>query len=261
MDIVSRSAGGFELPTIRRISTERPWLWLAAGWRDLWVHPAISLSYGLAVVAASYALTAVLLYFDVIYLLLPLAAGMMFAGPMLAVGLYEISRRIETGEPISIRRVVFVTTHSPEHIGSMALILALFMLIWVRIATLLFAVFFGLGAPPLDQVMQTLLFTSGGLLFTVVGGTIGGILALLAFAISAISIPRLMVRQTDVVTAIATSILAVTRNLAPMLLWAWLIALLTVVGMATCYIGLIVIFPLIGHATWHAYRDLVDEPV
>ena len=260
MDIVSRSAGGFELPPIRRITSEQPWLWLAAGWRDLRVHPALSLGYGLAVVVASYALTAALIYFDAIYLLLPLAAGLVFAGPMLAVGLYEISRRIETGESISLRRVLFVTTHSPEHIGSMALILALFMLVWVRVATLLFALFFGLGAPPLGQIVQTLLFTADGLEFLILGSAIGGILALLAFSTCAISIPRLMVRQTDVVTAIATSITAVTRNLGPMLLWAWLIAMLTVVGIATCYIGLIVIFPLIGHATWHAYRDLVDEP-
>lgn len=261
MDIVSHSSGGFNLPPIRRISSEHPWRWLAAGWRDLCVHPVLSLGYGFAVVAASYALTALLIYFDLIYLLLPLAAGMMFAGPMLAVGLYEISRRIEKGETVGVRRVLFVTTHSPEHIGSIALILALFMLVWVRVATLLFAVFFGLGAPPLDQIMQTLLFTSGGLVFLLVGSAIGGVLALLAFTISAVSIPRMMVRQTDVVTAIATSVTAVTRNFGPMLLWAWLIALLTVVGIATCYIGLIVIFPLIGHATWHAYRDLVDEPL
>lgn len=259
MDTVFRS--GFALPTIRQIDGDQPWRWLEAGWRDVWTKPAISLGYGFMFVLASYALVGVLAYFDIAYLLIPLAAGVMFAGPMLAVGLYEMSRRIETREPIAVRRVVLVATQSPESIAAMGLVLALFMLAWIRIATLLFAVFFGLGAPTMDQLIHTLFFTGTGLLFVAVGCTVGGTLAVLAFAISAISIPRLMVQKTDVVTAIATSVAAVGRNLWPMLLWGWLITMLIAIGFATLFLGLIVIFPLVGHATWHAYRGLVDEPI
>lgn len=259
MDTVSRS--GFMLPPIRQIDGDQPWRWLEAGWRDLQAKPLISLGYGLAIVLASYALVGLLVYFDVLFLLLPLAAGVMFAGPMLAVGLYELSRRLEAREPISVRRIVLVATRSPESIAAIGLVLALFMLAWIRIATLLFAVFFGLGAPSVDQLIHTVFFTQAGLLFVALGCTVGGTLAIVAFAISAVSIPRLMVRETDVVTAIATSVAAVTRNFWPMLLWGWLVTILTVVGIATMFLGLIVIFPLVGHATWHAYRALVDEPV
>lgn len=259
MDTVSRS--GFALPHIRQIDGEQPWRWLEAGWRDLRTAPLISLGYGTGVVVASYALVGALVFFDLLYLLLPLAAGVMFAGPILAVGLYELSRRLETGAPVSARSIAVVATRSPESIAAIGLVLALFMLVWIRIATLLFAVFFGLGAPSLDQALPTLFFTDTGLLFIATGTVIGGTLALIAFAISAVSIPRLMVQKTDVATAIATSIAAVTRNLWPMLLWGWLITLLIAVGIATMFLGLIVIFPLVGHATWHAYRALVDEPV
>jgi uncharacterized membrane protein len=259
MDAVSQA--GFKLPTIRRIDGEQPWLWLAAGWRDLCRHPAISLSYGAAFTLASYALTAALVYFDLLVLLLPLAAGVVFVGPMLAVGLYEMSRRIETGAPIRAHDVVFVATRSPTQIAFIGLILVFFMLAWVRLATLLFALFFGPVTPPLDQLLNTLLFSLQGLSFLAVGGAVGGVLALLAFAISAISIPRLMAQDTDAITAIATSVAAVSRNFWPMLLWGWLIAMLTAIGVVTFYFGLILTFPLIGHATWHAYRSLVDEPV
>lgn len=259
MDAVSQA--GFKLPAIRRIDGERPWLWLAAGWRDLCRHPAISLGYGAAFTVASYALTATLVYFDLLVLLLPLAAGVVFVGPMLAVGLYEISRRIETGQPVRVRNIVFVATRSPTQIAFIGLILAFFMLAWVRLATLLFALFFGPVTPPLDQLFHTFLFSLQGLSFLALGTAVGGVLALLAFAISAISIPRLMVQDTDAITAIATSVAAVGRNFWPMLLWGWLIAMLTAIGIATLYFGLILTFPLIGHATWHAYRSLVDEPV
>lgn len=259
MDAVSQA--GFKLPAIRPIDGEQPWLWLAAGWRDLCRHPGISLGYGAVFTLASYALTAALVYFDLLVLLLPLAAGVMFVGPMLAVGLYEVSRRIETGQPVRIRDVVFVATRSPTQIALIGLILTFFMLAWVRLATLLFALFFGPVTPPLDQLLNTLLFNVQGLSFLAVGGAVGAVLAFFAFAISAVSIPRLMVQDTDAVTAIATSLAAVGHNVGPMLLWGWLIALMTAVGIATLYVGLILTFPLIGHATWHAYRALVDEVI
>jgi len=134
----------------------------------------------------------------------------------------------------------------------------LILLAWIRLATLLFALFFGtLNFPPMDQLLADLLFTAPGLGMLATGTVIGAALAFTVFAVSAVSVPLLMERDIDAVTAALTSLRAVRANLRPMLLWAWLIALIIVSGMVPLFFGLIVAFPLIGHATWHAYRDLV----
>ena len=256
---MSLAIEGASLPATRQVSLEAPWQWLAAGWRDLWRAPAVGLGYGLVVAAAGAALSLGLFYLGALPLVLPLAAGFMLLGPMLAVGLYETSRRLEAGEPLRPARLLAVKTASPGQLAFIGILLMLFMLAWVRIATLLFALFFGLTAyPPIDEWVALLIFTAEGLIFLIVGTAVGGLLAVTVFAISAISVPMLMVREIDAVTAMLTSLRAVRRNPAPMLLWAWLIALLIAFGIATLYVGLIVTFPLVGHATWHAYRALVE---
>jgi uncharacterized membrane protein len=256
---MSIATGATAVPRIRQVSREAPWEWLAAGWRDLWRTPAVGLGYGLVVAVAGALLSLGLFYLGSLPLVLPLAAGFMLLGPMLAVGLYETSRRLETGESIQLGAALTVRTAAPGQLAFMGVVLMLFLLVWARIATLLFALFFGLTAyPPLSEWVALLIFTGEGLTFLVVGSAAGGLLAVAVFAISAISVPMLMVREVDAVTAILTSLRAVRENPVPMLLWAWLIALLIGFGMATFYIGLIVTFPLVGHATWHAYRALLD---
>lgn len=245
-------------PAIRRMQPDAPWRWLAAGWRDMMRIPAISFTYGIGVAAASVALLAFLFYLDLPYLFLPLGAAFMFVGPMLAVGLYEASRRVEAGLPVGLFQVAFVATRSPTQLAWLGLILMLFLLAWVRIATLLFALFFGTGFPPLAKFVTMLIFTTDGLIFLAVGTIIGAGLAFTAFAISVVSVPLLMARDSDAITAIIVSVRAVLENFWTMMVWAWLIALLTAVGIATLFVGLIVTFPLVGHATWHAYRELVN---
>lgn len=259
-DVISSTiASAPSAPALRRVSAEAPWQWLAAGWRDLWRAPAIALGYGLVVAAAGALLTVGLYYVEALAMALPLAAGFMLLGPMLAVGLYETSRRLDAREPVEASKVVLVATRSPGSLALIGCLLMLFMLAWVRVATLLFALFFGSrDYPPLEEWTSLLLFSTEGLTFLLVGVVIGGVLAALVFAISVVSVPLLMVRDLDVVTAVLTSLHAVRRNPGPMLLWAWLIALLIGVGLVTLYVGLIVTFPLVGHATWHAFRDLVE---
>ena len=246
-------------PTIRIVALDVPWAWLGAGWRDMWRRPGLSLSYGVAMFAASWLLTGCLVLSDSYWLVLPLAAGFLQIGPLLAMGLYEISRRLEAGEPVVRRDVILVRTRAPGQIAFVGLILVLFMLAWVRIATLLFALFFGLGSPPVDQFFHDLFWTVNGLSFLIIGTAVGAVLAFIVFAMSAVALPRLMAVGGDAISAIILSVNAVRRNLWPMLLWAFLIALFTAVGIGTLYVGLILTFPLIGHATWHAYRDLVVE--
>lgn len=243
---------------IRRVGLEQPWTWLAAGWRDMWRAPWISLTYGAVFTAISIAFTVALFLGRFEYLLPPLAAGFMLVGPMLAVGLYETSRRLDAGEPVTLADALFVTTRSPAQLAFLGVLLMLALLAWMRVASLLFALFFGtLDFPPLQDILPMLFFTWEGLGLLIVGTAVGGVIAAAVFAISAVSVPLLMVREVDAITAIIISLRAVRANLVVMALWAWLIAVLTGFGLIWAYVGLAITFPLVGHATWHAYKDLV----
>ena len=244
------------------LASDAPWRWLAAGWRDLLKAPGISISYGLAFAAVSAGIVYGLVAVDMMYLLLPLAAGFMLVGPMLAVGLYETSRVLEEGGYPTLFQAALVKTASPTQLAYMGALLTIMVLIWVRAATLIYALFFGLRAyPGLQESVDLLFFTADGLAMLAVGSVIGGAIAAVVFAISAFSVPMLMVKDVDIVTAMAASVRAVLRNPGACFVWGWLITMLTAVGIVTFFVGLIVIFPLIGHATWHAYRHAVDGVV
>ena len=130
---------------------------------------------------------------------------------------------------------------------------------WIRIAAMIFMLYWGLNPPSFQDLIINTFLKPSSLPFLIVGVGVGGLFAFFAFSISAISMPMLAEQpRLDVITAIVTSVRAVRKNPAPMLLWAVLIAAVTGVGLATLYLGLIVTVPLIGHATWHAYRDLVS---
>jgi uncharacterized membrane protein len=246
-------------PRIRQAVLEQPWAWLAAGWRDIWRAPQVSLTYGALFTAISLALTAGLFYGGIEYLLPPLAAGFMLVGPMLAVGLYETSRRLEAGEPVSLGAALFVATRSPAQLAFLGAVLALALVAWMRLASLLFALFFGsLEFPPLEQILPLLFFSWEGVGLLIVGSALGGCIAAAVFAVSAVSVPLLMMRDLDTVTAMLVSLRVVRENFAVMALWAWLIAVLTGFGLMWAFLGLTLTFPLVGHATWHAYRDLID---
>jgi len=254
-------SGAAANPRINTIKMDAPWRWLAAGWRDMWARPALSLGYGLVFVVVSAGLTAALAAAGMFSLVLAMAAGFMLVGPMLAVGLYEISRRLQTGQPIAARDVIFVGVASPVQLAFVGVVLALILLAWIRIATLLFAIFFGIQAiPPFEQFFPALILEPRGLALLVIGTLVGGALAAVTYSVSVVSVPMLLERDIDAVTAVLTSMKAVRQNPAPMILWAWLILVLTAFGLATLFVGLIVTFPLVGHATWHAYRDVIAPP-
>ncbi|MEQ8747466.1 DUF2189 domain-containing protein [Pyruvatibacter sp.] len=248
-------------PVVNTIAMDAPWRWLAAGWRDLWSRPGLSLGYGLVFVAVSAGVTAGLLYLELFSLILALAAGFMLVGPLLAVGLYEISRRLQSGEPISTSDVAIVSTAAPVQLAFIGVMLSLMLLAWIRIATLLFAIFFGMESfPPFSEFFPALILEPRGLALLVTGTLVGGAIAAVVFSAAVVSVPMLVERDIDAVTAVLTSIKAVQLNLGPMLLWAWLVLILTAFGIATLFVGLIITFPLVGHATWHAYKDVIAAP-
>jgi len=244
--------------SVRRVPFDQPWEWMAAGWRDLWAHPATSLLYG-----AAFALIAALMAWGSMQagaqsIVLALFGGFLLVGPLVAVGLYDMSRRIEAGQPVSLGASLASIRKAEGQLNFMGVVLFLIFVVWMQIAFLLFMLFSnGQGFPPPSEFLHMLLFTRNGLGLLIVGTLAGAALALLTFSVSAVSVPLLMVRDVDVITAIRTSIKAVTVNPPAMLLWAALIAASVAVGIVTFCIGLVVVFPLVGHATWHAFRDLV----
>ena len=245
-------------PRVRRVAVDRPWSWLARGWADVLTGWRVSLAYGALIAAVSLGFVLGLVLSGYVFLVLPFAAGFMLVAPVLAVGLYETSRRLSAGQPVSLRAAVLAFRANAAQIALMGLLLMLINLAWVRIATLLFALFFSEAPPSLERLVQFLLFSPASLAFLIVGTAIGAGLAALTFTLSAISIPMLLDRDVGLFTAVATSVVAVRANLAPMLLWAALVVIFTVLGLATLTLGLVVAMPLIGHATWHAYRDMVE---
>ncbi len=245
-------------PQIRRVPIDRPWVWLAAGWNDLWAAPASGLAWGAGAVAAGWASIALLLWFEQPWLVLPLSAGFFFVGPFMAVGLYETSRRLGAGLPVDGRATLGAWRRNPDQIALMGVVLLLLHLAWMRAAQLLFALFQGQGVPSWDRFSDVLWHSARSLPFLTAGVAIGAALAALAFVIGAFSIPFLLDRRhSNVFEAIATSVAAVRLNPRPMLLWAGLIVMLVAMAMVPGLLGLVVVLPVVAHATWHAYRDVV----
>jgi len=245
-------------PQIKRVPLDRPWVWLGAGWRDIVAARGASLAYGLALVAVGWLAIALFLWLDLPYLVLPLSAGFFFVGPFIAVGLYEVSRRLEAGLPIDGQTTLVAWRRNPGQIALMGALLLFFHLAWMRTAQLLFAVFEWHNVPSWDRFMDLVWTSSRSLPFLATGVAAGGVLAVVAFAIGAFSIPYLLDRRNaNMFEAIATSVAAVRLNPKPMFLWAALIVFLVVLGMVPGMIGLVVTLPLVAHATWHAYRDVV----
>jgi uncharacterized membrane protein len=249
------------IPDIRKVELERPWQWLAAGWRDLVRTPALSLAFGVVFAIVGYAITLGLWLADLVYLVLPLASGFVIMGPVLAIGLYEISRRQSSGEPVSLAVALSYFQRNPRQIAVMSFILLLLLLTWVRLAAMIFMLYWGLEPPSFEDLVVNTFLRPESLPFLVLGTAAGAVFAAIAYAISVVSIPMLLDQpQVDVITAIVTSVRVVRENPKPMLFWAVLIAGFAGAGLITLYLGLIVTLPLIGHATWHAYKDLVILP-
>jgi uncharacterized membrane protein len=243
---------------IRIVSNDRPWVWLAAGWQDLMAAPQIGFFYGAAFTVAGWALVLLLLGTGLTWAILPASAGFFMVAPLLAAGLYETSRRREMGQPVSFAAILGGFSRNGSQLALLGVALLLIHLFWIRIAGLLFALFFGIGfAPPLEEIPMALLRSNQLLPFLIVGTGFGALLAAASFAISAVSIPMLVDREISAVEAAILSVQAVVANWRAMAFWAGLIVVLTAMAMVPFFLGLALVLPLVGHATWHAYKDLI----
>jgi uncharacterized membrane protein len=250
--------------SIRSVPFDAPWAWLAAGWNDMWRVPHISLVYGAAFAIVAGGLLLGLTFARWQALVPALAGGFLLVGPLLAVGLYETSRRLETGEPIELGHVASAGLRAKGQLGFFGVGLMVIFLVWLELAFVLLVLFLGgAGLPPPSEFLARLLFTPAGLGLLIVGSIVGGMLAATVYAVSVVAVPLLLVHRIDAISAAATSLAVVRHNPKPMLLWAGLISGFMALGCATLFLGLVLLFPLIGHATWHAFRATVavDAPV
>jgi uncharacterized membrane protein len=240
-------------PGVRDIALSQPFEWLRLGARDLAREPGMSLAIG-AVVAFIGALL-MTAGWRATYAAPALLGGFLLVAPFFAIAVYRLSRGLESGGETPQMRRIWRSNAGSIALFGLALVLA--YIVWERLAAILFALFYDGEPLQWSRLPQELLLSGryGTLLLAYFA--VGALLAAAVFALSVVTAPLLVDRPLDTVTAMLTSLRCCTRNPAPMLLWAALIAALTVVGFATAMLGLIVIFPWLAHAGWHAYRDLV----
>jgi uncharacterized membrane protein len=231
--------------------------WLAAGWRDLVAQPAPSLLYGLGVFIVSAAIVFGIVALGWDYILFPALAGFMVVGPLLAVGLYEKSRRLAADTEVDLAAMVLVRPAAGGQLLFTGFLLCGLMLLWMRAAVIIYALFFGLlPFPGLSHITAMLLTTPTGWALLVVGTLVGALFAAFSFAVSAFSVPMMLEERVDSLTAMGTSMQLVWNNLRVMLAWGAIVLALFVLSLATGLLGLIVVFPLLGHGTWHAWRAI-----
>ncbi|MES2847058.1 MAG: DUF2189 domain-containing protein [Pseudomonadota bacterium] len=231
--------------------------WLAAGLSDFRTNPAQSLVYGLAVFGLSMVVIGGLILVGLPSLILPALSGFLVVGPLLAIGLYEKSRRLRDGHPTTLAGMMVAHPRSGGQLVFAGLLLCLLVMLWLRAADLLYALFFGLlPFPGFDQILGQVFTTPRGWALIVTGSAVGGLFAAFAMSISLFSIPMLLERRVDALTALGTSFALTTQNLRAVLPWGAIVVAGFLLSAATGLLGLIVIFPVLGHGTWHAWIAL-----
>jgi uncharacterized membrane protein len=241
-------------PQVRDLALAMPLRWLALGARDLRAHPWIAAFYGIAF--WTMAVTLALVFQRSPEYTMTIVSGCLLVGPFLAMGLYEVSRKRERGEPPSLPDSL---TCWDRHLGSMGLlvlVLTVLELLWGRASLVVFAVFFNTGMPSTASVVQAV-FNPHNWQFLAVYTVVGSIFAVLVFCSIVVSIPMILDRDTDAVTAAITSFGVVLQNTATMLLWGVLVVGLTLLALWPWALGILVVGPWLGHASWHAYREAV----
>jgi uncharacterized membrane protein len=234
-----------------------PFRWLALGWRDFRRTPLLSGAYGLVLAGLFYSTTYAAGHVPV--LTMSFVTGFLLVAPFLATGIYGLSRRLEQGESPTLRDMLTSGKQNFWSIASFGVFLALVLLAWGRFTGLAIALSFPALGPEDYLLTWETLFSVEGLGFLVLLIGVGLVLGTVAFATSAVSLPMLVDKPVDILTAVGTSWRCVSENMGTMAIWAILIVTLTLAGVALYYVGLALVLPLIAHATWHAYRGLVTH--
>ncbi len=226
---------------------EAPWRWLRAGWGDVRRAPGLTLLFGVVILLVSVGVSILAWELGRFALLAALLSGFVFVAPLIAVGLYCVSRELEAGRRPKLGKSFVLARRVVGQAGVFALMQLVILLVWSR-AGMLVTVFVPMPEGDLSALLE----------FLAIGSAVGSVFAAFTFATAAFSLPMIADRDVDMVTACVSSVNAVLRNKTTMLLWAALIAMLTAVGFATLYLGLVLIMPWLAYSTWHAYRETLD---
>lgn len=247
-----------DLPAVDRITDyTRPLQWLRQGWRDMQRTPLLSLSYGAVFAALGYAL--VHFAWNRVQLAMTLTSGFLLLAPFLAVVFYDLSRQAEHHHKPRPAHILKPLRDNGVSIGLYALLLAFIFTVWERLSAILMGLYVASVPVNVEAFTRMLLPGGGQLGFLLPYVVVGALLAAAVFALSVVSLPMMLHRKVDLATALMTSLWVVRTNPLLMLEWAAIIVALTAIGIVTSFIAMAVVFPLLGHATWHVYRDLVER--
>ncbi len=241
---------GAALPFAAPFKTLRasaPLRWLIAGWHDFRRAPRQALAFGVGLVALSWALALAAWSLGGPFVVVGLMSGFIFIGPVIALSLYSISCQLERGSPPKIGRCLFDSRRNLGNQALLGLVLMVIVLLWARAASMVH-VFFPIESGEISDLV----------VFVGIGSAVGSLFALVIFSATAFSLPMIMDRRVDMITAIISSVNAVIHNKPAMAVWAGIIVLGVMIGFLTAFIGLVVVIPVLGFATWHAYRDTID---
>ncbi len=256
MNTIEREAAALPEPNI--IGMDAIPRALKGGLRDFLRAPGYGLFFSLFYVLGGLVIWQVYVASGQEWWVMPFVVGFPLLAPFAAIGLYEVSRRIEAGEPLVFGEIVgtvFAQRH--RQVPSMAMVVLLLFMFWVFVAHTIFALFMGLSA--MTNVSQSLgfLMTGNGPMMLAIGTLIGAGFAGVLFSCTVVGLPLLLEREVDFISAIIVSFRAVFANLPVMIVWGIVIAALLAVGMVPMFVGLFVVLPILGHASWHMYRELM----
>lgn len=246
------------IPDIQEVSVDAPVKWLRLGWQDIKACPSASLFYGVCFVIGGYLMIFSLR--DAAEYIAAVITGFVIAGPFLALGLYELSARLEQGKPCALGPSLLACRKNVLQMALFALLLLLVYVVWARASVMVFAVFYDGDLPTLGEFFKHLILTDQ-IDFLLAYFGLGLLFVLIIFAISLISIPLIRDKQMSAFSAAVASSRALILNPGAMTVWSMIITALSVFSVATLLLGTLVAGPLLGHATWHAYRDLTGTRI
>ena len=253
------------LAPCRPLSLGAPWRWLALAWRDFRAAPGLSLLWGCIITTICLLVSALAWWMGRFALLAVLVSGFVFVAPLLGVGLYAISRSLQKGEVPSFGQSTLAIGQLMGQAGVFALCQGVLVLVWARAGMMALAFFPATDAEQhvfFEALSHYRLLTEGNgsqmLWFLLLGSAFGAVFALICFAMTAFSLPMLVAKKVDMVTAFLTSVHACLRHPVVMLQWAAMILVLLGLGLATGFLAHIVIMPLLGYAAWHGWCEAID---
>ena len=246
-------------PHVRKIEVSDVLECIEQGVRDFARAPQYGLFFGAVYAIGGLLLLWVALSLGYFYLVYPVVMGFALLSPFASAGTYEVSRRLENGEPLSWSAVFgAVWGRAGRELGWLALVSVFTFIIWLDLAMFVFLAFYGVHVPSFPDLFREVLTTPYGLMFLAVGNGIGAVIALVVFSFTVVSPALLVDRDIDFITAMSTSIRTVLTNPKPMLVWAIVIGADLVLSFATFFVALLVVFPVLGHTTWRLYRRVIE---